>query len=121
VPPRRAVSEWHYLIRNYGESPLRGISRAATIGDATDTQSKPTVAIYSLTTCQWCARAKAFFRARGITPLVVEYDMAGPELQAKIAAELRAHGASGFPFVKIGGRVVPGYDPGEYERLLRAG
>ncbi len=47
--------------------------------------------------------------------------MAGPELQARIAAELRAHGATGFPFVKIGGRVVPGYDPAEYERLLRAG
>jgi hypothetical protein len=47
--------------------------------------------------------------------------MAGPELQAKLAAELRAHGATGFPFVKIDGRVVPGYDPGEYERLLRAG
>jgi glutaredoxin len=87
----------------------------------TDSQTKPTVVIYSLTTCQWCARAKAFFRARDIAPLVVEYDMAGPELQAKLAAELRAHGATGFPFVKIGGRVVPGYDPDEYERLLRAG
>ena len=45
--------------------------------------------------------------------------MAGPDLQAKLAAELQAHGASGFPFVKIGARVVPGYDPDEYERLLR--
>ncbi len=91
------------------------------MGGGTDTHARPTVVIYSLTTCQWCARAKAFFRARGIAPLVVEYDMAGPDLQAKVAAELRAHGATGFPFVKIDGRVVPGYDPGEYERLLRAG
>jgi hypothetical protein len=47
--------------------------------------------------------------------------MAGPDLQAKISAEMRGHGAQGFPFVKIGGRVVPGYDPDEYERLLRTG
>jgi len=100
-----------------GYIPENG-GRAAP-GGGTETQATPSVVIYSLTTCQWCARAKAFFKARGITPLVVEYDMAGPDLQAKLAAELQAHGASGFPFVKIGARVVPGYDPDEYERLLR--
>ena len=47
--------------------------------------------------------------------------MAGPELQAKISAELAEHGARGFPFVKIGAHVVPGYAPEEYEKLLKAG
>ena len=77
------------------------------------------VTIYSLTTCGWCAKAKAFFRERGINPFVIEYDMAGPELQAKISAELRDHGAHGFPFVKIGRHVVPGYAPESYERLAQ--
>lgn len=85
------------------------------------TATTPTVTIYSLTTCGWSAKAKAFFRGRGISPFVIEFDMAGPDLQAKISAEMRGHGAQGFPFVKIGGRVVPGYDPDEYERLLRTG
>ena len=85
------------------------------------TAGPPIVTIYSLTTCGWCAKAKGFFRERGINPFVIEYDMASPELQAKISAELREHGARGFPFVKIGAHVVPGYAPEDYERLLKAG
>ena len=85
------------------------------------TVNPPIVTIYSLTTCGWCAKAKGFFRERGINPFVIEYDMAGPELQAKISAELREHGARGFPFVKIGAHVVPGYAPEDYEKLLKAG
>jgi hypothetical protein len=45
--------------------------------------------------------------------------MAGPDLQAKISAEMKQHGATGFPFVKIGGQVVPGYSPQDYDRLLK--
>jgi glutaredoxin len=81
----------------------------------------PIVTIYSLTTCGWCAKAKAFFRARGVVPYVIEYDMAGADLQRKISAEMRQHGAQGFPFVKIGGHVVSGYGPEEYEKLLKVG
>jgi glutaredoxin len=79
----------------------------------------PTVTIYSLTTCGWSAKAKAFFRERGIHAFVIEYDMAGPDLQHKISQEMRQHGAHGFPFVKIGGHVVPGYSREQYEKLLK--
>ncbi len=95
--------------------------RQASRPEASTTATTPTVTIYSLTTCGWSAKAKAFFRARGITPYVIEYDMAGPDLQARMSAEMRGHGARGFPFVKIGGRVVAGYSPDAYERLLKAG
>ena len=78
----------------------------------------PVVTIYSQTTCGWSAKAKAWFRQHGISPFIIEYDLAGPELQARIAAELRRHGARGFPFVKIDGAAVLGYAPHEYERLL---
>jgi glutaredoxin len=80
----------------------------------------PPVTIYSLTTCQWSRKAKAFFKERGIPAYVIEYDMVGPELQQKIAAEMRADGADGFPFVRIAGKVVRGYDPARFEQLLRA-
>ncbi len=80
---------------------------------------QPTVVIYSLTTCGWCAKAKDFFRQRGISPFVVEFEMAGLELKRKMAAEMRQAGANGFPFVKIGGYAVSGYDPERYEKLLR--
>ncbi len=80
---------------------------------------EPTVIIYSLTTCTWCAKAKDFFRQRGISPYVVEFEMAGLELKRKMAAEMRQVGANGFPFVKIGGYAVSGYDPERFEQLLK--
>lgn len=80
--------------------------------------SAPIVTIYSLTTCGWCRQTKEFFRQRGVSPFVVEYDMAGPELQRKISAEMQQHGAGGFPFVKIGSHVVAGYSPAQFERWL---
>lgn len=80
----------------------------------------PPVTIYSLTTCGWSRKAKEYFKQRGVKAYVIEYDTVSPELQQKISAEMRGEGADGFPFVRIGGRVVKGYDPAAYDRLLRA-
>jgi len=79
----------------------------------------PPVTIYSLTTCGWSRKTKDFFRQRGIDAFVIEYDTVGFDLQRKIAAEMRAEGAEGFPFVRIAGKVVKGYDPVRFEQLLR--
>jgi glutaredoxin len=79
----------------------------------------PPVTIYSLTTCAWSAKAKAFFRSRGVDANVIEYDTAGPDLQRKISEEMQRASAQGFPFVKIGRSIVRGYDPDAYDRLLR--
>lgn len=79
----------------------------------------PPVAVYSLTTCGWSRKAKDYFKQRGIRASVIEYDTAGPDLQRKISAEMKAAGADGFPFVRIGGKVVKGYDPAAYDRLLK--
>jgi len=81
--------------------------------------STPPVTIYSLTTCGWSKKAKEYFKQRGIKAFVIEYDTAGADLQQKISAEMRKEGADGFPFVRIGGRVVKGYDPATFDRLLR--
>ena len=78
----------------------------------------PPVTIYSLTTCGWSAKAKSYFRDRGVQAFVIEYDTVGPELQRKISEEMRKEGASGFPFVRIGGKVVKGYDPARFQALL---
>ncbi len=80
----------------------------------------PPVTVYSLTTCGWSRKAKEYFKQRGIKASVIEYDTAGPDLQQKISAEMHKEGADGFPFVRIGGKVVKGYDPGAYDRLLGA-
>lgn len=79
----------------------------------------PPVTIYSLTTCGWSRKAKEYFKQRGIKAFVIEYDTAAPGLQQKISAEMRKEGADGFPFVRIGGKVVKGYDPAAFDRLLK--
>ncbi len=81
--------------------------------------ANPPVTIYALTTCSWSAKAKAFFKQRGIDAFVFDYDQVSPSLQQKIAAEMRRHGADGFPMVKIGRHVVKGYAPDTFERLLK--
>ncbi len=80
----------------------------------------PPVTIYSLTTCGWSRKAKEYFKQRGIKAFVIEYDTAGTDLQQKIAAEMRREGAEGFPFVRIGGKVVKGYDPSTFDLLLKS-
>ena len=79
----------------------------------------PPVTIYSLSTCGWSRKARAYFKKRGVDFYAIEYDMAGPDLQQKISAEMRQNGADGFPFVKIGGHIVKGYDAARYEHLLK--
>jgi glutaredoxin len=74
--------------------------------------------IVSLTTCGACAEAKAYFRARGIEPTVIEFDMVGVDLKRRIAADMRAHRVDGFPFVMIGGVAVNGFSPSTFDRLL---
>ena len=105
----------------------RGYTRCGTRTSASarptrveDHMSTPPVTIYSLTTCGWSRKAKEYFKQRGIKAFVIEYDTAGPELQQKISAEMRKEGADGFPFVRIAGKVVKGYDPAAYDRLLKA-
>lgn len=79
----------------------------------------PPVTIYSLTTCNWSTKTKKYFSDKGVDAFVFEYDRQDRELRRKIDEEMKSHGASGFPFVKIGSAVVKGYNPDAFERLLR--
>ena len=44
--------------------------------------------------------------------------MADDEERAKILDEMREYGANGFPFVKIGEKVVVGYKPNDYSYIM---
>jgi glutaredoxin len=81
--------------------------------------ANPPVTIYSLTTCGWSAKTKKYFKDKGVEAFVFEYDQQDRELRRKIDEEMKSHGASGFPFVKIGRAIVKGYNPEAFERLLR--
>ncbi len=76
------------------------------------------VAMYTLSTCPWCRKTKKFFAEHNIPFEFTDYDLADGATQARIMKELDAEGASGFPFVRIDGTVVVGYQPDRYSKLL---
>ncbi len=76
------------------------------------------VSMYTLSTCPWCRKTKKYFTEHGVPFDFVDYDLADGATQEKIMRELDAEGASGFPFVRIGGEVVIGYRPDRYAALL---
>jgi glutaredoxin len=78
------------------------------------------VSMYTLSTCPWCRKTKKYFTERGIPFDFIDYDLADKETQQKIIQELDEKGVSGFPFVKIDGEIIVGYNPERYAKLLGA-
>jgi glutaredoxin len=78
------------------------------------------VSLYALSTCPWCRKAKQFFAERNIPFTYIDYDLADEATQGKILQELDAAGATGFPFVRIGDKVIAGYQPELYSKALRS-
>lgn len=76
------------------------------------------VTLYTLSTCPWCRKAKKFFADRNIPFTYIDYDLADEPTQEKISQELDAAGATGFPFAKIGDKVISGYQPDVYSSAL---
>lgn len=78
------------------------------------------VNLYTLSTCPWCRKAKQFFAKNDIPFTYVDYDLADEQTQERISQELDEAGATGFPFVKIGDRVISGYQPDAYSKALKS-
>ena len=78
------------------------------------------VTLYTLSTCPWCRKAKRFFADRDIPFTYIDYDLADETTQGTILQELDAAGATGFPFVKIGDKVIAGYQPELYAKALKS-
>lgn len=77
------------------------------------------VLIYTQSTCPWCRKAKKFFKDRDIPFEYVDYDLAGEREQEQIMDEMhKTSGSASFPYVKINGNVVVGYNPKRYLRLM---
>jgi glutaredoxin len=77
------------------------------------------VVLYTLSTCPWCRKAKKFFADRSIPFTYIDYDLADEATQGRIMQELDAAGVTGFPYVKIGGEGISGYQPERYSSALR--
>jgi glutaredoxin len=82
------------------------------------TKQSLTVELYTLSTCPWCRRAKAFLSDRRVEYTYIDYDLADEVVQGRIQDEMLASNASAFPFAKIGDDFIVGYNPEAYARLL---
>lgn len=77
------------------------------------------VTIYALSTCLWCKKTKKYFEEKKVPVDAVDYDKQDEARQEEMMAEMHREGCTGsFPFVKIGGACVQGYDPVEFDKLL---
>ena len=78
------------------------------------------VILYTLSTCPWCRKTKKFFKDKNIPFEYIDYDLADEATQERIGAEmLKYTDHIAFPFVKIGDKVVIGYNPEKFEELLK--
>jgi glutaredoxin len=77
-----------------------------------------TVELYTLSTCPWCKKAKAFLDTKGVDYTYIDYDLAEADVQTRIQEEMLGKNARSFPFVKIGEDFIVGYNPDAYTRLL---
>jgi glutaredoxin len=76
------------------------------------------ISMYTLSTCPWCRKTKKFFTDRNIEFDFIDYDLADADTQQRIIKDMDTRKASGFPFVKINGDTVEGYNPDKYIKLL---
>jgi glutaredoxin len=78
------------------------------------------VFMYTLSIDPWSQMTKQFFRDKSIPFEHVDYDLVGEKEQKKILETMLKCGdtAIAFPFVKIDGEAVVGYDPQMYSKLL---
>ena len=82
------------------------------------TDASSSVFLYTLSTCPWCRKAKAFFTDHHVAFDYVDYDLAEEDEQERIQDEMSQHNAAAFPYAKIGSEVVIGFDPQRYRDLL---
>jgi len=82
------------------------------------TEQTKSVELYTLSTCPWSRKAKAFLDDKAVVYSYIDHDLADGVTQARIQEEMLARQAGAFPFVKIGDDFIVGYNPEAYARLL---
>ena len=71
------------------------------------------VVLYSTEWCHYCAKTRAFLRARN-----VQYDERDIEKSSKARREYHQLGGRGVPVMRIGEQTVHGFNPDRLEKAL---
>ncbi len=81
---------------------------------ASEKKRQPKVIVFSTPTCPHCRHAKRYLRTKGVrfTDVDVSRDMHAARDMVRIS------GQQGVPVLKIGSKVVVGFDRSKIDRLL---
>jgi glutaredoxin len=77
------------------------------------------IMIYALSTCPWCKKTKRYFADKNIPFDFIDYDLATEDDRAWVRNEFNKRNLDlSFPKVFIGEKVISGYRPEEFEKVL---
>lgn len=80
------------------------------------------VSIFTLSTCGWCRKCKAYLKDRDIKYKYIDIDSIEFEEKSKILQYLRENykpDRIAYPFLVCDDKFVVGYDPNKYEELMK--
>jgi glutaredoxin 3 len=73
------------------------------------------VIVYSTPTCPYCVYAKAYFKSKGVTFEDIDVSKDREKGQEMV----QKSGQMGVPVIDIDGKILVGFQPEEFERLLK--
>jgi len=80
------------------------------------------VSIFTLSTCMWCKKCKAFLKDRDIKYKYIDLDNLPSKQKLEILDYLRENykpDRIAYPFLVCDDKFVVGYDPNKYEELMK--
>ncbi|MHA1191526.1 MAG: glutaredoxin family protein [Promethearchaeota archaeon] len=80
------------------------------------------VSIFSLSTCMWCKKCKAYLKDRDIKYKYIDLDSVSSKQKSEILEYLREKykpDRISYPFLVCDDKFVVGYDPNKYEEIMK--
>jgi glutaredoxin len=80
------------------------------------------VIAFTLSTCQWCKKAKRYLNDNKVKYRYIDVDKIDPMDKAKILDYLRENypdSRISYPFIICEGEAIVGYNPNKYEEVMK--
>ena len=99
--------------KRYAASNSGGLRNAG--GQRVAARMPDRVVLYSADWCGWCQKAKQHLDRQGIN-----YELRDIDIPANLDDLVAKTGQKGIPVLDVGGRIVTGFAPDEYDQLIQS-